>query len=58
MRNDIDVPTGNPALLNPMKMGIDEQLQNGVTVPRRAPATLPFIPLNLPIISLDLSGGK
>ena len=30
-------PNGNPALVKPMKIGMDEQEQKGVTVPSRAP---------------------
>jgi hypothetical protein len=29
-------PRGNPALVNPINSGMDEQEQNGVTVPRSA----------------------
>ena len=33
-------PNGSPALVNPIKSGIDEQEQNGVTVPSNA--AIPF----------------
>jgi hypothetical protein len=29
-------PSGSPALVNPIKSGMEEQEQNGVTVPSRA----------------------
>ena len=41
-----------------MNSGIDEHEQNGVTVPSRAPRTMPPIPLNLPRMALVRSGGK
>ena len=37
-------PSGRPALVNPMNSGIDEQEQNGVTVPSRAAIILAPIP--------------
>ena len=37
-------PSGSPALVNPIKRGIDEQEQNGVTVPRSAAMILAIIP--------------
>jgi len=49
---------GNPALVKPMNKGMDEQEQNGVIVPSKAPNRFPQIPVNLPRIFLDLSGGK
>ena len=36
IRNEKVTPSGKPALVNPIKSGIDEQEQNGVTVPNRA----------------------
>ena len=51
-------PNGSPALVNPINNGIDEQEQNGVTVPSKAAMQLAEIPLNLPMIFLLLSGGK
>jgi hypothetical protein len=37
-------PTGNPAFVNPMNKGIDEQLQKGVTVPNNALKIFALIP--------------
>jgi hypothetical protein len=37
IKNENVTPTGKPAFVNPMKIGIDEQEQNGVTVPNKAP---------------------
>jgi len=51
-------PTGKPALVKPMKIGIDEQEQNGVTVPSKAPMIFPGKPLNLVNIFFVLSGVK
>ena len=51
-------PLDNPALVNPINIGIDEQLQKGVTVPSNAPAIFAPIPWNLPNIFFVLSGGK
>ena len=36
MRKEKVTPSGRPALVNPMKSGIEEQEQNGVTVPSSA----------------------
>jgi hypothetical protein len=58
MRNENVTPSGSPALVNPIKIGIEEQEQNGVTVPSNAPIIFAQIPWNLPIIFLLLSGGK
>ena len=51
-------PIGKPALVNPIKSGMDEHEQNGVTVPSNALNILAGIPLNLPRILFVLSGGK
>ncbi len=51
-------PKGRPAVVKPIKIGIEEQLQNGVIVPRRAPIILAPSPLNFPMIFLLRSGGK
>lgn len=51
-------PNGSPALVNPINKGIDEQEQNGVTVPSKAAIQFADTPLNLPMIFLLLSGGK
>ena len=58
IRNENVTPSGSPALVNPIKIGIEEQEQNGVTVPSNAPIIFAQIPWNLPIIFLLLSGGK
>ena len=44
IRNENVTPSGRPALVNPMKIGIEEQEQNGVTVPSSAPIRLAQIP--------------
>jgi hypothetical protein len=51
-------PLDSPALVNPMKIGIDEHEQNGVTVPSNAPIIFAPTPRNLPNIFFVLSGGK
>ena len=51
-------PNGNPALVNPMNSGMDEQEQNGVTVPNNAAMMFAPNPLKRPRIFLLLSGGK
>jgi hypothetical protein len=38
IKNENVTPTGSPALVNPMNNGIEEQEQNGVIVPNKAPA--------------------
>ena len=52
------MPSGRPALVKPIKIGIDEHEQKGVTVPSRAAVMFAFIPRNFPKICLVLSGGK
>ena len=37
-------PSGNPALVNPIKSGMEEQEQNGVTVPSNAAIIFAQIP--------------
>ena len=37
-------PTGRPAFVNPINKGMEEQLQNGVTVPSKALNILALIP--------------
>ena len=44
IRNENVTPSGRPALVNPMKIGIEEQEQNGVTVPSSAPIRLAQTP--------------
>jgi len=56
IRKENVTPIGSPAFVNPMKIGIEEQEQNGVTVPNKAPKILPAIPLNLLKIRFVLSG--
>ena len=51
-------PGGSPAPVNPMNSGIEEQEQNGVTVPSSAPSTFARIPRNRPRIFRLRSGGK
>ncbi len=45
MRNENVTPSGKPAFVNPIKIGMDEQEQNGVTVPNNAPNVFATIPL-------------
>ena len=58
IRNENVIPRGNPAFVNPMNIGIDEQEQNGVTVPSKAEIIFPPIPLYFERIFLVRSGGK
>ncbi len=58
IRKEKVTPNGNPAVVNPIKIGMLEQLQKGVTVPKSAPSKLPFHPFNPPNNTLVLSGGK
>ena len=51
-------PNGRPALVNPINNGMDEQEQNGVTVPNNAAIQFAPIPLKRPSIFLLRSGGK
>jgi hypothetical protein len=51
-------PTGKPAFVNPIKIGIDEHEQNGVTVPKSAPIEFAPTPLCLDKIRFVLSGEK
>ena len=44
IRNENVTPSGSPALVNPIKIGMDEQEQNGVTVPSNAPTIFAPIP--------------
>lgn len=52
------VPIGSPALVNPIKSGIEEQEQKGVTVPSKAANVFDVTPVYFPKIFLVLSGGK
>lgn len=58
IKNEKVTPSGNPALLKPINIGILEQEQKGVTVPKSAETVAPVIPLNLVNIFLVFSGGK
>ena len=44
IRNENVTPSGRPALVKPMNSGMDEQEQNGVTVPNRAPMMFAQMP--------------
>ena len=52
------IPSGSPALVKPIKIGILEQEQKGVTVPRSAALAAPFTPVKPVRIRLVRSGGK
>lgn len=58
IRKENVTPTGKPARVKPIKIGIDEQEQNGVMVPSKAPMILALIPFMRPRICLVRSGGK
>lgn len=58
IKNEKVVPIGRPADVNPMNIGILEQLQKGVIVPSNAPRIFPFMPFIFPRIFFVLSGGK
>lgn len=58
IRKENVTPKGNPALVKPINKGIDEQEQNGVTVPSKAATILAPTPWKRPKICLLLSGGK
>ena len=51
-------PRGSPAFVNPINKGIEEQEQNGVTVPSSAEMIFAQIPRNRPKMRLLLWGGK
>ena len=44
IRNENVTPSGSPALVKPINSGIDEQEQNGVTVPSNAAIMFAPIP--------------
>ena len=44
IRNEKVTPTGSPALVKPMNIGIEEHEQNGVIVPNKAPIILAPVP--------------
>lgn len=52
IKNENVTPIGSPALVNPIKRGIDEQEQKGVIVPNKAPRILAVIPFKPPSIFL------
>ena len=58
IKNENVIPIGTLADINPINIGILEQLQNGVIVPNNAPSIFPFIPLCFSNIFFVLSGGK
>lgn len=58
IRKEKVTPRGSPALVNPINNGIEEQEQNGVTVPSSAEMIFAQIPLKRPRIRLLRSGGK
>jgi len=58
IRKEKVTPRGSPAELNPINSGIEEQEQNGVTVPSKAAIAFAPRPLKRPKIFLLLSGGK
>ena len=58
MRKENVTPSGSPARVNAMNSGMDEQEQNGVTVPSRAASVFAPRPWNRPRIFLVRSGGK
>jgi hypothetical protein len=58
MRKENVTPTGSPALVKPMNSGMEEQEQNGVTVPSSAAMQLAPRPRNRPRSFLLRSGGK
>jgi hypothetical protein len=58
MRKERFTPNGIPDSKKPIKIGIDEHEQKGVTVPSNAPIILPDTPLNLLRIRFVFSGVK
>src|SRR5699024_12839606 len=58
IKNEKVTPKSKPALVKPINIGIEEQEQNGVTVPNNADIIFAQIPLNFPSIFLLRSGGK
>lgn len=53
MRNEKVIPIGTPASKNPIKIGMEEQEQKGVRVPKRDAKILPtpsFLPDNIFLI--------
>lgn len=58
IKNENITPIGRPADAKPIKIGMLEQLQKGVIVPKSAPRIFPFIPFMPPSIFFVRSGGK
>ena len=58
IRKENVTPSGRPAEVKPMNSGMDEQEQNGVTVPSRAATMFAPMPWKRPSIFLLRSGGK
>ena len=58
IRKEKVTPRGSPAPVKPMKMGIEEQEQKGVTVPSSAAMVLAHTPWNRPMMRRLRSGGK
>ena len=58
MRKEKVTASGNPAPVKPMNRGIEEQEQNGVTVPSSAAMVLARTPRILPRMLRVRSGGK
>ena len=57
IRNENVTPSGTPAERKPMKKGIAEQEQNGVTIPSVAAMTLPT-PVRLPDSNARVRSGE
>ncbi|MNY49721.1 hypothetical protein D3C86_1851720 [compost metagenome] len=58
IRKEKVTASGRPEPVKPMNSGIDEQEQNGVTVPSSAPITLARKPCMPPRMRRVRSGGK
>jgi hypothetical protein len=58
IRKEKVTPIGKPALVKPMKRGMEEQEQKGVTVPNKAEMMWAVKPLKRPKILRLRSGGK
>ena len=58
IRKEKVTPSGSPALVKPMNSGMDEQEQNGVTVPSSAAMQFAPMPWKRPRILLVRYGGK
>ena len=58
IRKEKVMPKGSPARVKPIKIGMLEQEQKGVTVPQRAAIMAPLIPVKPVKIRLVRAGGK